>query len=74
MADDFGVSGSSKQKAISKCRRRYSTGMAFEGPEKGFCLGVIDLGFSIGQSNSQLLALGMIGQGTYVIVLLLFDE
>ena len=48
MANNFGVSGSGKQKAISKCRRRYSTGMAFEGPEKGFCLGVIDLGFSIG--------------------------
>jgi hypothetical protein len=33
MADNFGVSGSGKKKPISKGRRRYPTGMAFEGPE-----------------------------------------
>jgi hypothetical protein len=74
MADDFGVSGSGKKKSISKGRGRYSTGMAFEGSEKGFGLRVIYLSFSIGESYSQLLALWMIGQRADVIILLLFDK
>ena len=59
MANNFGILGSGIQKPVSKGRRSNTTGVSFESPEKCFGLNVIDLSFSIGNTDCKLFAFGM---------------